>query len=307
MTMPRRSQSLQVPATVFVCVGATKAGTSWLHQALSAHPDCHFRTIKELHYFSCQTSVDFDQALVRSERESAKIERRLSSQVAPANRPWMERHLGDLKDWQQVLRRKVADPLAYMAYLTEGRQNRAVVGEITPAYALLNDDAMSRLGQVAADVRVLYLMRDPVARLWSHVRMVAHRAAPARFAETARALLARMVSGDLSGEGQGIARRGDYATIIPKLRRVFDPAQLLVMFAEELLSLPGLARLSAFLGIRPVEADLSRRVFSGQPLDMTSEQRRMAHGWLRPQYDYVSAEFPSLPKAWRANMEEGFA
>ena len=35
-----------------ICVGATKAGTTWLHDQLSAHPECYLRTIKEYHYFS---------------------------------------------------------------------------------------------------------------------------------------------------------------------------------------------------------------------------------------------------------------
>ena len=38
-------------ATMAICVGATKAGTSFLYEHLAAHPQCHFRTIKELHYF----------------------------------------------------------------------------------------------------------------------------------------------------------------------------------------------------------------------------------------------------------------
>ena len=38
-------------ASVMICVGSAKSGTSWLHRYLSDHPDCHFRAIKELHYF----------------------------------------------------------------------------------------------------------------------------------------------------------------------------------------------------------------------------------------------------------------
>ena len=137
--------------------------------------------------------------------------------------------------------------------------------------------------------------------------MIAQRVAPAGFAAEARALLARIVAGDLAGEGAGIAARGDYAAILPRLARAFDPARLLVLFYEEMLTLSGLARLSEFLGIRPLPADLDRRVHEGIALRMTEDESRAARVWLRPQYDYVSAKFPSLPKAWRANMEEGLA
>ena len=127
------------------------------------------------------------------------------------------------------------------------------------------------------------------------------------FAAEARALLTRIVSGDLTGEGAGIAARGDYAAILPRLTRAFDPARLLVLFYEEMLTAPGLARLWSFLGIRPVDADLGRRVHEGTPLTMNEDERRAARAWLRPQYDYVSGQFATLPAAWRANMEEGLA
>lgn len=292
--------------TVLFCVGATKAGTSWLYEHLSAHPDCHFRTIKELHYFQLTAPGQFGAALRRLQGEIDGLKARLTG-AAAAQRARIERRLADLRDWRRVLQRRETDLDAYRAFLTEGQGERRLVGDITPAYALLDADRLALLPQVAADTRVVYLMRDPVARLWSHVRMIAQRVAPAGFAAEARALLARIVAGDLAGEGAGIAARGDYAAILPRLARAFDPARLLVLFYEEMLTLSGLARLSEFLGIRPLPADLDRRVHEGIALRMTEDESRAARVWLRPQYDYVSAKFPSLPKAWRANMEEGLA
>jgi len=292
--------------TVLFCVGATKAGTSWLYEHLSTHPDCHFRTIKELHYFQLTAPGQFGAALRRLQGEIDGLKARLTG-AAAAQRARIERRLADLRDWRRVLQRRETDLDAYRAFLTEGQGDRRLVGDITPAYALLEEDRLALLPQVAADTRVVYLMRDPVARLWSHVRMIAQRVAPAGFAAEARALLARIVAGDLAGEGAGIAARGDYAAILPRLARAFDPARLLVLFYEEMLTLSGLARLSEFLGIRPLPADLDRRVHEGIALRMTEDESRAARVWLRPQYDYVSAKFPSLPKAWRANMEEGLA
>ena len=39
-------------------IGATKAGTSWLHRYLAGHPDCALRSIKELHFFDTATDPD---------------------------------------------------------------------------------------------------------------------------------------------------------------------------------------------------------------------------------------------------------
>jgi len=291
--------------TVMFCVGATKAGTSWLHDHLSAHPDCHFRTVKELHYFQMTEPAQFATARRRLNADITRLEARLAAGEGVRSR--IERRLGDLRDWRQVLRVRTTDLQAYRDFLTEGRGDRRLVGDVTPAYALLPADRLALLPRVADDTRVVYLMRDPVARLWSHVRMVAKRVAPDSFADEARTLLARLTGGDLSGEAAGIAARGDYATILPRLARAFDPQRLLVMFYEDMLTLPGLLRLWAFLGIRAVEADLDRRVHEGLSLAMTEDQRRAARGWLQPQYEYVSGHFATLPAAWRANMEEGLA
>ncbi|MBL9055550.1 MAG: sulfotransferase, partial [Rhodobacteraceae bacterium] len=162
-------------------MGATKAGTSWLYEHLSAHPDCHFRTIKELHYFQLTAPGQFGAALRRLQGEIDGLKARLTG-AAAAQRARIERRLADLRDWRRVLQRRETDLDAYRAFLTEGQGERRLVGDITPAYALLDADRLALLPQVAADTRVVYLMRDPVARLWSHVRMIAQRVAPAGFA-----------------------------------------------------------------------------------------------------------------------------
>ena len=35
----------------FVCIGAQKAGTTWLARILSSHPELFMSPVKELHYF----------------------------------------------------------------------------------------------------------------------------------------------------------------------------------------------------------------------------------------------------------------
>ena len=46
--------------TLMFCIGATKAGTSWLHRYISNHPESHMRGIKELHYFDALEFDDWD-------------------------------------------------------------------------------------------------------------------------------------------------------------------------------------------------------------------------------------------------------
>ena len=135
--------------------------------------------------------------------------------------------------------------------------------------------------------------------------MIAKHLDRQKFAAGAMALLDRILGADPTPETKGIVARGDYAAIVPKLRLAFDPKQLLVMFYEDLISLPGVAKLSAFLGIAPGHADFDRRVHQGVRLDLPAEARARALVFLRPQYDFVARQFGEMPSAWRATMNEG--
>ena len=296
---------MQPAPTYLFCVGATKAGTSWLYDHLAGHPECHFRSIKELHYFSMLAPAHFDNALRAGRDEISELKDQ--ADVVGDTKAWRARRLTDLRDWQKVLRAKTVDLPAYRAFLGDGRGNARIVGDITPAYALMSGEKLKSLSSVGADVRVIYLIRDPLARLWSHVRMIAARVAPHGFADEAVAQMNRILAGDLSGEGRGIAARGDYAAILPKLARAFDPARLLVLFYEEMLTVSGIAKLSAFLGITPGSADLGRRVHEGQALALAPAMVDRARVYLKPQYHYVASQFAELPQAWRKSMNEGVA
>lgn len=288
------------------CLGATKAGTSWLYRHLLAHPECRMRTIKELHYFSMTRPQHFQNAERGVAARMVQLTGRLAGADAP-RRAVLQRQLADLADWRAVLAKGDIDLAAYRSFLTKDLGAARLVGDVTPAYALLPEDRLRGLADVGRDTRFVYLIRDPLARLWSHVRMIAQRTVPDDFADESAAILNRILSDDLSGEGQGIVARGNYAEVLAKLRAALPQDRLLVQFQEDMLTEAGLACLSDFLGLSQMPAPLEKRVFEGRSLPLPASLRVRALAWLRPQYEYVASLFPALPAAWRANMEEGFA
>ena len=289
----------QGPA-IMICVGATKAGTSWIHDQVSGHPDCEFRSIKELHYFDTLRDGRVGVRIDEFRAEKARLKRRLFRASVPQQMQ-LQRRIGDLRDWISVLSRRVDDWGAYGRFLTAGRQAQRMVGEVTPAYATLPAETLRQMAAMADDVRIVYLMRDPVARLWSHVRMLARRDA-AGHAGYARAVSARFDK--VLASDPLMQQRGDYAGALAKLGEVVAPERLLTMFSEDLMTEAGMARLWAFLGLPPVASDFSRRVHEGLPLAMTGDQRARARVALMPQYEYVARRFPAMPVAWCHSMEE---
>jgi hypothetical protein len=292
--------------TLLIGLGATKAGTSWLYDQLSVQPGCHFRTLKELHYFNAVESGRWGAALRSVEQRILRYQR-LMAQAPMRNNDYRLRHLGDLQDWLAVLQRRRADLDAYRAYLTDGAPpGTHLCGDITPAYALLSADRLRQMAVLTPDVRFVYLLREPVARLWSHVRMIAARQAPeAERGAAALAMMQRLVTAPAGDDPDGILARGDYRAALMRMAGAIAPDRLLVMFQEDLMTPAGLARLADYLGIAPIRADTEHKVHEGFSLRLPPELAAAARWMLRPQYDFIAAQRGPVPEAWRIAFDEG--
>ncbi|MRH19973.1 sulfotransferase family protein [Rhodovulum strictum] len=283
-------------ATLLFGVGATKAGTSWLHRYLAGHPECHLRSIKELHFFDTLEEGRLERARTELDEERA----RLAARPVPASRARAEtraRRMADLADWSAAL--SAGTEAAYLDYLSAGRGGRRLVADITPAYALLPVGRLKRMAAMATDVRFVYLLRDPVDRLWSHVRMIARRRANPGEAIGPRA--GRILARVLAGEETHIAERGDYRAVLTRLWAAVDPSRLCLSFYEELFSQASVDRICGFLGIAPQPAEISLRVHAGVPVPMSRDQRRAAVEWLAPQYDFVADRLGRVPAVWQSH------
>jgi hypothetical protein len=277
---------------ILFCVGAAKAGTSWLHRVLSDHPGCALRSIKELHFFDAldRGEVDRQVAAFGARRDGYLAEMEGAGPVRLATRA---RQVRDCEEWIAVLRS--GDEGAYLRYLRAGAEGR-MVADMTPAYALLSEERLTRMAGIGRDVRFLYLIRDPVERLWSHVRMIAAQRAAKDGQAEGRA--AHVLSRVFGGKESEIAVRSDYAAAIGKLARAVDPRRVMVAVTEEMFTTAGLAGIMAFLGLSVPEADFSRRIHEGAAGEMAPDARRTARAWLADQYDFVADWLGRRPAGW---------
>ncbi len=279
---------------VFLCVGAAKAGTSWLYRQLAAHPEVHLRSIKELHYFDALENRRVDRELAKHKREQAAVLARLAGDGRKPSDEQAAR-LQDRADWMDVLEFGAGDA-AYLDYLHAGRGDAKVVGDLTPAYALLPAARLSEVSRMSDDVRVLYLLRDPVERLWSHVRMIAARRGTDGVVSARRA--GRILERVLSGTEDQIVMRSDYAGALKRLASSVPGGKLLIEVFEDMISGSGFDRICKFLGIGAMAPDLAP-VHVGQAFDMTREQREKAAEWLAPQYVAAEQALGRRPVAWK--------
>lgn len=285
------------------CVGATKAGTSWLYRYLHDHPDCAMPAVKEAHYWDTFAPERLEKQLTvfRVRLREMRAQKR---QAIDADRGWqvanLDRRINDMKVLVTVLEGPRSDDSAYLGWLMQGRKG-VLTADMTPAYATLDDTTLARMRDAAPTAKFLLLIRDPLDRLWSHIRMQAHRQRQAheKYEKKANNILYRILN---RGQETHILERGDYPKIIRKLRRVIPQGRLLIAFFEDLLTDDGLARICDFLGITPRSAKGATPVHAGREVVMLDKLRPRALGLLNEHYEWVARNVGPLPQRWQDNL-----
>jgi len=119
-------------------IGASKCGTSALHYYLDLHPEVRMSSPKELNFFVGED--DFDPEPFISDRRELAL-------------------FGKSRNWSRGLD----------WYAGHFQAQGAVRGESSPSYsAPWHPRAAERIASVIPDVRLIYMVRDPIERLVSH-------------------------------------------------------------------------------------------------------------------------------------------
>lgn len=280
--------------TVIYCVGAAKAGTSWLFDYLYAHPECHFPTTKELHYWDGLKGGhgDFfrDQLPARIADIRARYERNTTD---PVHRAYQAANMADIQRWYELFDGVSRDDAMYLDYMGVGRVEAQVVGDFTPAYATLPEDWMREMASVHADTRAIYLLREPVDRLWSHFRMDAG-------GDGARAL--EKMDAYLAGGEETVARRSNYRQALNRLGKVFGAGRLHVELFERLFTPQAVGRICDFLGISRVAAAFDKQVHASASARLDDDRRARAQHALRQQYNFIERFLGGMPGEWTQKM-----
>ena len=144
----------------FICVGMPKAGTGWLFDQLQFHPDFWMTPLKGLHYLD-RASPPMKNAVKKLKRIKKRPER-------PHRRAGDERDQSFLEE-AVSLSGKPRDIRRY-AGLFRFKQD-LLSGDITAPYAGLEEDVIAEVAAILPEVKIVFLVRDPVARAWSNVSM----------------------------------------------------------------------------------------------------------------------------------------
>lgn len=150
----------------FICVGMPRAGTGWLYDQLKHHPDFWLPPVKELDYLYPRKPPLLN---VRRAHERGKTRpRRERRKSGPRRTNWEDRDFAFLDD-AVVLAKQKRDIARYAALFRHKGAQKS--GDITPRYSLLTPDVIAEIAEKLPYLKVIYLIRDPVARAWSHINL----------------------------------------------------------------------------------------------------------------------------------------
>jgi Sulfotransferase family len=176
---------------------------------------------KELHYF--------DEKLSGSHRLAGKLfsdrpgDLRWRRQLGRQLRAVRDRR--SLADLRWSVRYFLSQPNDdwYLSLFAPGRGR--VTGEITPAYSVLDAATVARVQRLLPDARIIFLLRNPVERAWSHALMEVVRR-KGRIDESRPDLLRHF-------ESEGSRLRTDYVRTLASWSEHYPPDRLFVGFLED--------------------------------------------------------------------------
>ena len=200
-------------------------------------------------------------------------------------------------------------------YLDHFRAPRGTLkGEASPSYAILPPERIRLVRELLPDVKLIFLMRDPIARAWSHARHE-FRYHEARFADC---------RDDFDDVPESLWREafehewslasGDYLGQLRRWLAVVPREQIVVGFYESIASRPDelLRSLFAFLGVDSTldlaSFPLHERILPGIDKPLPPAPRAHLHGLLhtrsRELADFLGSRFDlHPPPEWAGVLE----
>src|SRR5580700_360168 len=229
----------------FICIGAQKSGTSWLHQMLKQHPDVWLPHTKEIHYFDV---IHGDGGSYnRAQKDPMRAATMAKSLTAIK---WIAQSKLTSKD---KMERIYSTSLLGLREMTDEWYGRIfervpaalLCGDITPSYAILPDAGIEHILRLRPGTKIIFVIRDPIDRGWSEVRMVQKVAGAADVAA-----VPWHVASDR------FYARSDYVATIERFRKFIPESDFLLLYFDDIALQPKefLTKVCQFLGLDATRA-----------------------------------------------------
>ncbi len=288
--------------TFLYCIGAAKAGTTWLARSLRAHDQAVLPPIKETHYFDALENGTSIWAMDQLIRVRGDVRAEMTTAKTDKTRNRAQRRVQEIDRWLALVGAQRRNDALYQKLMMRpvGKAHR-VVADVTPAYALLKSDTYARMASLnGGNTRFLMILRDPIDRLWSNISMTVARRVKmgANEAVAGAAVLDEVTNGVTNPE----RARSDYAGTLARLESAVPADQRMIIFFEDLFQPDTLQSLSGFLGLDTPLSGPEEKVNTSTRAPIAPDVHARLATLLRPQYADVQDRLGPLPQRWQDNI-----
>jgi len=275
----------------FMCIGAQKSGTTWLYEQLDKHPQVEMPPLKEIHYFdeihrNVKTSLSarfFDKHWMNARWR--KINKYLLIKLAKFNvreAKWFIRYLYSKRDWE------------WYDKLFQSSEEK-ISGDITPDYAVLNENLINEIILHYPNIKVIFLMRNPVERKWSHIKMVLGEKRKRHFSE----VLEEEYLFACENWKDDI---GNYPETIKSWQKHVGKSNFFIGFYDDLREDPVelYRNILKFLDINPIfdEKELKKVVYGGSNASIPPEAYNIILNQKIQEIDELKRMLGNIPATW---------
>ena len=224
---------------LYLNIGAMKAGTTWLFWQLEQHPDLVFSREKELHY----------NAYMNGDRKSLSLRYRLSrfkSALDLHNSNRFTREYAELLWWYCAYLIPPRSNAWYRKRFPEVLNDQQYCCDFSNLSSVMGDEAWSNVRDLTEILKVSYILRHPIDRLWSNIKFMRNQGLiPVQLeALSSKELLHLDRKHDLW-------RHSQYSISIETLTRNVDHRDIKIMYYSDIENRPKelIDEIELFLGI----------------------------------------------------------
>ncbi len=150
---------------LFLSVGAMKAGTTWLYEQLKNHNEIFFTQEKEIHYFANIVGIE-NQLSYRNRLLKFKG---VMEEYCHGNPSFISSKMDELSWYANYAKAKDISDGWYIGLFGD-EIYKGFCADFSNLYCQMGFDGWNNVRKVTKNLKVIYTLRDPLERLWSHYK-----------------------------------------------------------------------------------------------------------------------------------------
>jgi hypothetical protein len=286
----------------FLGIGVVRGGTTWLWKQLGQHPDVWLTPVKELNYFTRRHPIMVarpDDPAPRAEHQPSLFVQSLRRFTPAKIAHYLRTYSPRSALWRWKFYRGDLGPQWYRSLFdpADGRLS----GDITPHYSALSEDGVREIVDTLPGVKILLILRDPIARDWSHaVHYLTYNLKRERASLTVEDILAHV-------HDPSARSRGDYLPMLDLWRRHIPADRFKVLFFDDVHTRPVelLHEVQAFLGLAAhTPPGLTAQVNASGAAPIPDEVERHLSELHLPALETLALELGGPAVTWRNRARE---